>query len=239
MNRLIFALFAYAISFLPISAIAQPAPPEKPYINVTGVAEQAVVPDEIYIRISITERYEGRDKVSIEAQENEMVDKIKALGININDFSLSAADEVYRKAKSFKRDVMGKRNYELKVGSADMAGKVLDTLEAMKIVNASVVRFDYSKKDELKKELQIEAIKAARNKAQYLLEAIGQRAGKPIFVEEVTGKLNNNEVHNFAERGQYYIVDGIQSNEDVYSPVQFEFRKIVYKYAVNARFLIE
>ena len=239
MSRLCYALFACMILFLSASALAQPAPAERPYISVTGIAERAIVPDEIYIRISIKELYEGRDKVSIDDQEREMMDKLKALGFNMADISLSAADEVYRKAKGFKRDVMAKRNYELKVNNADMAGKVLDTLEAMKIVDASVVRFDYSKREQLKKELQIEAVKAAKEKAQYLLEAIGQRAGKPVLVEEITGRNSNNEVQNLTERGYYNFANATQPSEDVFTPVQFEFRKIVYKCAINGRFLIE
>ena len=39
------------------------------YIDVTGTAEKEVVLDEIYITITLTERYEGRDKVDVNEQE--------------------------------------------------------------------------------------------------------------------------------------------------------------------------
>ncbi|PKP46668.1 MAG: hypothetical protein CVT95_06675 [Bacteroidetes bacterium HGW-Bacteroidetes-12] len=39
---------------------------EKRYIEVTGTAEKEIIPDEIYISITIRERHEGKEKITID-----------------------------------------------------------------------------------------------------------------------------------------------------------------------------
>jgi hypothetical protein len=41
--------------------------------------------------------------------------------------------------------------------------------------------------DEYKKQIKINAVKAAKDKATYLLEAIGEKVGKAITITETTG----------------------------------------------------
>ena len=208
---------------------------EKPYINVSGSAEREVVPDEIYITVTLIERYEGRDKVDIETQERQMVDKLKGCGVTSADIALSTADEAYRKAKVFHNDVMAKKKYQLKVSSADMAGKVLDALEDMKIRDAAISRLDYSKRNELKKELLIEAVKAAKSKAEYMLEAIGQRAGKPLLITE---DANNNYTANVFAGEKAMRMYNSSTEMTTSEGGTIDFRKIRYRYSVNTRFEI-
>ncbi len=42
---------------------------EIPYIEVNGYAEKEIIPNEIYIGITLRERMENKEKVTIEAQE--------------------------------------------------------------------------------------------------------------------------------------------------------------------------
>ena len=54
---------------------------DQPYIDVTGRADTSVIPNEIFIKIIITEK-DTRDRISIEELENRMVDSLKTLGIS-------------------------------------------------------------------------------------------------------------------------------------------------------------
>ena len=45
---------------------------EKSYIEVEGSADTLVVPDMIYLKIEIDERMDGKTKIAIEDQEEEM-----------------------------------------------------------------------------------------------------------------------------------------------------------------------
>lgn len=242
MSKHTYALMICASSLFATGAYAQTAPVEKPYISVTGTAEREIVPDEIYLKITLTERYEGKEKITMDAQEWTMMQKLKGVGVQMEDLVLSSADEVYRKAKRYKKDVMAKREYELKVSTADLAGKVLDTLEEMKITDASLDRFDYSKKEALKKELEKEAVRNARDKSQSMLEAIGARAGKPIVISENT--IYDNNSYSYRANGDTYLKmrRGEEVNTDRNSVPwgrQNELKKIRYTCTINARFLIE
>ena len=55
---------------------------DTPYIEVTGKAEMEVVPDEIYVGITINEK-DNKGKVSVDQQEQEMFKQLKEIGIDV------------------------------------------------------------------------------------------------------------------------------------------------------------
>ena len=54
---------------------------DQPYIEVNGNTDTLVTPDEIYIRIMISEN-DTRNKTSVEELEIKMINVLKSLGIN-------------------------------------------------------------------------------------------------------------------------------------------------------------
>ena len=54
---------------------------DQPFIDVTGHANTSVIPNEIFIKIIISER-DTKNKVSVEEMESRMVDSLATLGIN-------------------------------------------------------------------------------------------------------------------------------------------------------------
>ena len=65
---------------------------EQANIEVTGRAEKEIIPDEIYIAITIRERIEGRKKISIEKQETDLKKALKSINFSLDDLSLSDAN---------------------------------------------------------------------------------------------------------------------------------------------------
>jgi uncharacterized protein YggE len=53
---------------------------DQPYIEVTGYADTLITPDQIFIKIVISEK-DSKDKISLEEQENKMINAFKAMGI--------------------------------------------------------------------------------------------------------------------------------------------------------------
>jgi uncharacterized protein YggE len=157
---------------------------ETPYIEVTGTAEKFVVPDEIYISIALKERQEGRENKSIEQQEAQLKKGLSEIGIDLKDLSLSDATSDYVRVKVAKKDVISKSDYLLKVTSASMVGKVFEKLDELKIEEAQIARVSHSEIERFRKEVKIQAIKAAKEKADYLLEAIGEKTGEPLIIQE-------------------------------------------------------
>lgn len=164
---------------------------EKPYVEVTGTIEKEIIPDEIYIAIHLSERLEGKEKISIEKQEMDLKNAIQSLGIDLKNLSMKGAVASYQKVKWAKKDVMANSRYLLKVKDAKTVAEVFDKLEVLKITNARISKVDHSKIKEYKKETRIDAIKAAKEKADYLLEAIGEEVGMPLYIREIAPSENS------------------------------------------------
>ena len=64
----IFSALVLLLSFL---GQAQDNLSARPFIEITGTSETFVVPDEIYLQITLLERMEGKEKITIERQEND------------------------------------------------------------------------------------------------------------------------------------------------------------------------
>ncbi len=213
--------------------------PERPFIEVTGTAELEIIPDEIYIAITIRERQDGKEKITIEKQEIDLKRALQSIGIPLENLSLSDANADYVRVSWTKKDVITKTEYILKVGDALTVGKVFEKLDELKIVDAYISHVSHSKIEEYKKEVRIMAIKAAKDKADYLLLAIGEQTGKPLKVYETNTNIDQSLLNVRGARGgktEYYI-DGYKSSSDKNEII--EFQKIKLQAAIYVKFEIK
>lgn len=158
---------------------------DKPYIEVTGIAEKEVVPDEIYVRIVIRERIVNKEKISIQNQEAKLKESLRAIGIDLSNLYLSDAQADYITIRRKPNEVLTQKEYLVKLTTANQVGQVFQQLDQLEITDAGIQRVNHSRLDSLKKEIKVEAIKAAKAKADYLLAAIGEQTGKALIVQEV------------------------------------------------------
>lgn len=75
----------------------------------------------------------------------------------------------------------------MKVSGDLTEGKVFEKLDELKIVDAYISKVSHSKLEEFKKEVRVMAIKAAKEKANYLLTA-NWRADRTMKILEATKK---------------------------------------------------
>src|SRR5690554_602138 len=108
----------------------------RPHIEVTGHADKKIIPDEIYIAITIKERESGRDKISVEQQENDLKQALQTLNIPLNDLTVTGAQADYIRVKWTKKDVVSQSEYELKVSTAQQVADVFSIIDDLKIDNA-------------------------------------------------------------------------------------------------------
>jgi uncharacterized protein len=213
---------------------------EKPYIEVTGTAEKEIIPDEIYISITIRERQEGKEKITIDKQEENLKESLKSIGISLDNLFLSDANANYISVKWMKKDVITKNEYILKVGDALTVGRVFEKLDDVKINDAYISRVSHSKLDEFKKDVRIMAIKAAKEKADYLLSAIGEQTGKALKVYEQSPsyKINDSNLNFISGRSvnSSLLQDGVIMNE---SDKIIQFQKIKLQAAIYVKFEIK
>jgi len=185
MKRLFFIssiLLITPLCFSQVSTVTH----EKSSIEVEGAADTLVVPDMIYLKIEIDERIDGKTKIAIEDQEEEMKKTLIANGISLEDLSLSDANTDIVQVK-WKKQILSKSNYLLKLSSAKEVAMVFEKLNEIKINNIYIEKVNHSKYNSIVKEIEIKAIKNAKNRADYLLHAIGETTGKSLIVRH-----NNN-----------------------------------------------
>lgn len=223
-----------------ITLLAQTPPPEeKPHIEVTGVAEIEVVPDEIYVSIVLREKNKNNDKWKIEAQEDNLLQKLKENGFDIKNLSLSGADgdlqyRVFRKNK-----VLTEKRLQMKVHNAGEVNKLFQILDELEIEDAGISKTSHSEIEKFRKEIKIEAMKAAKNKADYLLTAIGEQTGKPLVIrEQVYTNYPSNLYANTAL--QEVVVTGYGTrNQAKGFEDAIAFTKIKIRYEIFAKFGIK
>jgi uncharacterized protein YggE len=223
---------------LPLCSQQAPPPQEQPpYIEVTGRSELNVVPDEIHIAIELRERGNGNSKVTVEKQEVELKATVKGLGIDVANLTLSdaMADLLPKKFRS--DDVIATKAYLLKVGDAEMVRKVFMELDRLQIEDARIHHVSHSKEVELRREQRIKAVKAAKDKADYLLEAIGERNGAAQEVREV----QDLEALPGVQMRQLYAnerLENMNGSWDGYKDLGVGFSRITINAAVYVKFAI-
>jgi uncharacterized protein len=211
---------------------------QKPYIEVTGHAEKKIVPDEIYLSITIKERESGKDKISVEQQDIDLKKALQELNISLENLTVADAQADYIRVKWSKKDVISQSEYELKLMTAKQVAEVFQKLDDLKIDNAFISKVSHSKIKELRKEVEIEAIKAAKIKADYLLEAIGQKTGPALIINERGADTGGHyrDVILLKETASISAYEGMTQGKTIGT---IEFRKIKLETTMYVKFQVE
>jgi uncharacterized protein len=183
MKRLLFSII---FLFMAFPLLAQENFIKK--IEVLGTAEKEIVPDEIFLSISLRE-YKNRNNsiVSIQTLENQLAKAVKEIGIADDNFQIEniyGNNNWWRKKKEDPEFLASKR-YRLKLNELTKVNRLLSMLDPMGIEHMNISEFSHSKIQEYRKELKKEALKSAKEKAQYLVQSIDQNLGEAIEIYEI------------------------------------------------------
>jgi uncharacterized protein YggE len=113
--------------------------------------------------------------------------------------------------------------------------KVFKELKDLKISNVQLMRVDHSKIEEFKKEVGKMAIKAAKDKAEYLLDAIGSKIGNVIYVREDGSYVNSYQNQYLANTTMMKRSTGDMAE----SSIPLDFKKIKLNSNVFVKFEIK
>ncbi len=205
-----------------------------PYIEVTGEAEMEVVPDEIFLRFTLKERYDGRDKTSLDELEKKLKQLLVKNNFRMENLSLADANADYITIKRQKKDVLQSKDFVLKISTTSELTNVWNIMDEVDAQNAYVSRVDHSRMEELKKEVKIAAVKNAKEKASYLLNAAGEKTGRLLFLQE--RESYNPVLMTKSQRGvAAFSADNIEAAPD---EPEISYQKIKLIYKVFARFAI-
>lgn len=224
-------LFA-ALTFITFSAFAQTADLRRK-IDVTGTAEQEVTPDVIYVSISLKEYMDGKNKVNIDALERQLEKAVADAGIAKEDFTISnvSAYNIYQKKKN--PDFLAGKQYRIKFHDLSTYNIILSQIDPKAIQNTGIESYDYSKIEDLRRDLKTKALLAARTKATYLLTALGEHVGSPLNIEEI----NNESFPQPVYRANVMMM-AKSADAAVDQPSDVDVKKIKLSYQIHAVFEI-
>lgn len=226
------------ISFSGFSQSIPPVNPleSTPYIEVTGEGEMEVIPDEIFLRFTLKERYDGKNKTELEKTEKELRQLLTKNGFNSENLSLADANADYITIKRQKKDVLQSKDFVLKVSTTSELSRLWNILDQVKAEDAYVSRVDHSKMEEFKKAVKIKAVKNAKEKADYLLGAVNEKTGTILFLQE-----RESYMPVFMTRTQQRMEVADAEKRDTPAPPEPEisFQKLKLNYKVFVRFAIQ
>lgn len=233
---------ALLLSFLLFSGFAQAQQPvnpleSTPYIEVTGEGELEIVPDEIFLRFTLKERYDGKNKTTLDKLEKDLRELLSKNKFSLENLSLANANADYITIKRQKKDVLQSKDFILKVSTTTELTNLWNILDEVDAQNAFVSRVDHSRMEEFEKEVKIKAVKNAKEKADYLLSAVGEKSGKILFLQE---RENFAPVYmtKSMQRAEIAIADDATGAATPAEP-EISFQKIKLNYKVFARFAIQ
>ncbi len=180
-NRIIL-LLSLTLFIGTVNSYAQDYNDDPPFIEVIGRADQEVTPDMIFISVTLVEETVGKSRLTIAQQESNFLEIVNQLNIDPKKVVLTESlTQIIRRKQRDKGTKIAK-TYMVEVNSAAQVSKFFELLTVNGIREATIERTNHSDIINIRKNVRIAAIKAAKEKAQYLTAAIGQELGMPLVI---------------------------------------------------------
>jgi hypothetical protein len=210
---------------------------DKPYLEVQGKADTLVTPNRIYIDVLISEK-DVKGKKSVEELENDMLNKLKTLGIDV-DKNVAMQDMMSNYKKFFLKqtDIQKLKSYSILVYDAKTTAKVFIGLEEVGLSNVRIDKLEHSEEKKLQLLMNSKAIENAKDNAVSFTKSLGQTVGKAIFIGNVSeGIIKRNYTGSTIRiRG-----NSSQKNFDAKDyNTNIEFEKITISSEIGVRFALD
>jgi len=205
---------------------------DTPYLETQAQVDTLVTPDKIYLNIFIQEK-DTKGRVSVEEQENQMAQRFKAMGIDLEEqLVIKDASSNFQKYFLRQKEVLKSKQYSLLVYSGKQLGDVMMALEQLDIANTSIEKTEYSKMDELELELKTRAVKKAVQKAKALTKPLGQKVGAAIHI------VDNSQYYPRYNQAPMMEMKAVSADMGNAQPLNLDFEKIKVETTVNVKFAL-
>ena len=202
------------------------------YIEVTGTSEMEIVPDEIHYLIEIREYFkeefdgkskpeEYRTKVPLAEIEQGLREALANSGIPQNAIRTQEIGDYWRQQG---QDFLVSKKFDITLTDFNQINEIVKRIDTKGIHTMRIGELENNDMPAYHQKGKIEALKAARRKATYLVEALGKRLG---------------EVIRIVEKDSGYASPFAQSNVMSSDAASFDnFRTIKKNYSMLVRFEI-
>jgi len=203
-------------------------------ITVTTSSEMLVVPDEIEIQITLQEQ---SGNAYLSKIEELFWEKLEANQISKNNLSANNVNVFYYWYYWWKNREASKKSRKivLKVNPKVNLLKLMKALNKNWVTEIEILSVSNKKIDKYKKDIQIKAMKGAKEKATYLLGSIGEEVGSVVSVVEVKGKVPTNSTMQI--EGRKYLSESSYSKMG--GRILANIPEIRLKYTVKSKFEIK
>lgn len=163
-------------------------------IEVNGKAEMEIQPDEIVFIIGIEEYWKEefekkkdfqdyKNKIPLAEIEDALIKNLRKVGIEKEDIKVRNMGNYWRyRGKEF----LYSKQFEIKITDLAKINQLTQIQDAKGIKFMNIGELNHSKMDEYKKEVKINAVKDAKEKATYLVESIGSQLGEVVTISELS-----------------------------------------------------
>ena len=195
------------------------------YIEVTGSSETEIIPDEIHFMITIKEYWQEEFEKKSKPEDN-LMSALKQAGIAPSDIQTKEVGDYWRERG---KDFLISKTFDIKLQNPDQINRIIQTVNTKGIQSMNIGELKNKDLQEYRKQGKIEALKAARQKADYLVAAMGQKLGNVLRIVEP-------EERSFS----YFQPQSAMSNVAIpsYDSNPENFRTIKLRYQMTARFEI-
>ncbi|MBL7710114.1 MAG: SIMPL domain-containing protein [Chitinophagaceae bacterium] len=214
-------------------------------ITVSGSAEMEIIPDEIYVNITLREyQKKGESKKELETIKTQFLEYCKAAGIPDSVISISSFTG-YNNYYNFRRkkkdnDLMASIVYQVKFKDSKTMDLLVEKLDDEATQNFIIASTSHSKMTEFRRQLKIQAIKAAKEKGIYLTEAISEKLGVAITINEPDAlQYSGNYLSNNFLANTTYSQSNMTLAESDSGNEQVDFKKIKLRFEVSVIFALQ
>jgi len=214
-------------------------------ISVSGSAEMEVIPDQIFVNIVLREyQKRGEDKKELEAIKTDLLNACKAASLPdsvVSIVSYTGYNNYYWLRKKKKTpDMNASITYQVIFSNSKQMDELVDKLDDEATQSFNIVNTSHSKMAEFRRQLKIDAVRAAKNKAIYLTEAIGEKLGSAITVKEPEERGTDSFSSNLRVRGfSSQAISYYKPETDKEKGVEIDFKKIKLRFEVDVIFAMQ
>ncbi len=188
MKKIIFLVIGLTMV---VFAKPQNAAPAVKFIEVNGSAEMNLQPDEIELEIVLQEYDRSGKKIKLDDITDDFYKMLKKHQVDKDDLNYVSSAEFYWWYWWWHRN----SHYQTKTITLKLTKnvnilKLVEDLNEKWVQQIRISKSTHSKLQQYRKDVKAEAAKAAKEKAGYLLQSLGEQLGQVLSVEEVP-EINN------------------------------------------------
>lgn len=192
-----------------------------------GYAEKEVIPDIVYLSVSLKEFYKDgnqKKKTTIETLEAQLYKAAIEAGVKKENITIQNIYSYNQQDKKKNNELLQSRQYRIKVTNLNGLNQMMDNIDPLGLQQTSIESYDFSKKREIEKELKTLAVKDARSNAEILAAAENQKIGEVLIIND----NSNFNFNDFMPQPRFALAKSSlkESNESIDNEISLNIRSI-------------